>query len=103
MLKRLVQNGCIVNSVTDIASRLSNIKPFSAEKTDLEEKETTVADVPEPRETKEEKEVQKNFDDERTCNACFRGTFKCFVVFEYIYDQLANLNRTSRSENGALR
>ncbi|EED14113.1 ZZ type zinc finger domain protein [Talaromyces stipitatus ATCC 10500] len=82
LLKRFVQNGVIVNSVTEIApKRLSESvatdKPTEEptpvkEEPRVEEKET----VPEP----EIKEEQKEVVDERTCNACFRGFSEMTMV-----------------------
>ncbi|EEA19715.1 hypothetical protein TMatcc_009863 [Talaromyces marneffei ATCC 18224] len=77
LLKRVVQNGVIINSVTEIApKRLGSLEPVATEKPapvkeepeeepKVEEKE---AIVPEPEVKEEPKEVA----DERTCNACFR-------------------------------
>lgn len=70
LLKRSVQNGAIINSVTTIApkrlgSESATEKPAPVkEEPKVEEKET----IPEPEVQDEQKEVA----DERTCNACFR-------------------------------
>ncbi|RAO73014.1 uncharacterized protein BHQ10_009026 [Talaromyces amestolkiae] len=78
LLKRLVQNGVIVNSVTTIAPKRLDPDSSTEEPTPVKE-EPKVEDkieekieekeiVPEP----EVQEGQKEVADERTCNACFR-------------------------------
>lgn len=78
LLKRLVQNGVIINSVTTIApkrldpeSTAEEVAPVKEEpkvEDKIEEKIEEKEAVPEPEVQEEQKEVA----DERTCNACFR-------------------------------
>lgn len=78
LLKRLVQDGAIINSVTTIApKRLESVsiteKPATVEEEPkVEEKEA----VPEP----EIKEEPKEVSNERTCNACFRAFSESTMV-----------------------
>jgi next to BRCA1 gene 1 protein len=84
LLKRLVQNGVIINSTTETIAprRLRYSQPAAlptdntppAEEPQTEEKETVVESTENVAEEQEQEKAQeKPAVNERTCNACFRG------------------------------